>query len=116
MKKTPSLLAAICLILVGSLVYAPTASPQVGKVIFRSLDELLRFASKKVPGVANRTYKIISTTKEGVDNYLLTVQFANTIYPIHIDCKKRLGSSNLADIPKVERTSLIKGICTGKLQ
>ena len=116
MKKLPSLLTAICLILVSSLLYAPTASPQVSKVIFRSLDELLRVASKKVPGVANRTYKIIITTKEGVDIYLSTVQFANTIYPIHIDCKRRLGSSNLADIPKVERTSLINGICTGKLR
>ena len=116
MKKPPSLLAAICLILVGSLVYAPTASPQVGKVIFRSLDELLRVASKKVPGVGNRTYKIISVTKEGVDMYSSTVQFVNVIYPIHLDCKRKLGSSNLADIPKAELTSLINGICTGKLR
>ncbi len=116
MKKIPSLLAAISLILVSSVLYAPIASPQVGKVVFRSLDELLRVASKKVPGVANRTYKIINTTKEGVDMYSSTVQFANTIYPIHLDCKRKLGSSNLADIPKAELTSLINGICTGKLR
>ena len=116
MKKPSSCLAAISLILVSSLLYAPPASPQVGKVIFRSLDELLRVVSKKAPRVANGTYKIISFTKDGVDMYSSTVQIADTIYPIRVDCKRRLGSLNLADIPQAQRTSLINGICTGKLR
>ena len=118
MKKLSSLLAAISLILVSSILYAPTASPQVSKVVFRSLDELLRVVSKKAPGVANRTYKIINISKEGVGMYSSTVQIANTMSPIqiHLDCKKRLGSVNLVEIPKAERASLINGICTGKLR
>lgn len=116
MRKWPSLLATISLALASSVLYTPIASPQAGKFILQSLDDILRSGSRIAPSLLNRTYRIINTSRTGIGAVVTTVMTANGAYQIYVDCKQGLVSRDIHALPQEQRASLVRDICRGQFR
>jgi cephalosporin hydroxylase len=118
MKKVPSLLIAMSLAFGSSALYVPEASSQVGqvgKVIMRSMDDVIRAISKGAPRVARR-YRMTNAVKIGPSAFVTTVTFGNTAYQVSVDCKNGRASRSLYNLPPEQRVSLVRDICAGQFQ
>ena len=118
MKKVSSLLIVASLAFASPVLYAPEASPQVGRVIMQSMDDVIRAISRGAPKVV-RQYRVVNLAKTSRGVFVTTVQTvgaAGGAYVIYVDCKSGTASKSLLNLPQEQRISLVRDICAGQLR